>query len=267
MLRVQRERQRQQFFPSVREYSRLFGLDDRRVAAARPSMRSIMHPGPMNRGVEIGSDVADLARVGDRRPGHQRHRGPDGAAVPDPGRRSHGGRARARPSEEAAWPELAAVPRSAGDRPGLGRGTRSPTSWSRTSGRGASARGRGDPGAEVIDARRPGHGAPASSTCTPTCASRAQEHKETVETGSRAAAAGGFTAVCAMPNTEPGGRQRGGGRCQLGPGRQGRPVRRVPGRRHHQGPDGRVAHRDRRHGRGRRRAASPTTAAACSRHG
>jgi aspartate carbamoyltransferase catalytic subunit len=59
MLRVQRERQRQQYFPSVREYSRLFGLNRERVASL-PEGALIMHPGPMNRGVEIASDVADL---------------------------------------------------------------------------------------------------------------------------------------------------------------------------------------------------------------
>jgi aspartate carbamoyltransferase catalytic subunit len=62
MLRVQRERQRQQFFPSVREYSRLFGLSSRR-AEALPEHAVVMHPGPMNRGVEIASDVADLPRA------------------------------------------------------------------------------------------------------------------------------------------------------------------------------------------------------------
>jgi aspartate carbamoyltransferase catalytic subunit len=59
MLRVQRERQRQQFFPSVREYARLYGLSRERVDAL-PDGAMIMHPGPMNRGVEIASDVADL---------------------------------------------------------------------------------------------------------------------------------------------------------------------------------------------------------------
>ena len=59
MLRVQRERQRQQYFPSVREYARLFGLTSARVAMLPPEAL-IMHPGPMNRGVEIESDVADL---------------------------------------------------------------------------------------------------------------------------------------------------------------------------------------------------------------
>lgn len=62
MLRVQNERQRRQFFPSVREYSRLFGLSRERVAAL-PEEAMIMHPGPMNRGVEIASEVADLPRA------------------------------------------------------------------------------------------------------------------------------------------------------------------------------------------------------------
>jgi aspartate carbamoyltransferase catalytic subunit len=58
MLRVQRERQRLEYFPSVREYARLFGLTSAR-AATLPEHALIMHPGPMNRGVEIDSDVAD----------------------------------------------------------------------------------------------------------------------------------------------------------------------------------------------------------------
>ncbi|HEX2025006.1 MAG TPA: aspartate carbamoyltransferase catalytic subunit [Actinomycetota bacterium] len=62
MLRVQRERQRQQYFPSVREYSRLYGLDRRRVDTL-PEGALVMHPGPMNRGVEIASEVADLPRA------------------------------------------------------------------------------------------------------------------------------------------------------------------------------------------------------------
>jgi aspartate carbamoyltransferase catalytic subunit len=59
MLRLQRERQRQQYFPSVREYARLFGLTRDRVALLTDGAM-IMHPGPMNRGVEIDSEVADL---------------------------------------------------------------------------------------------------------------------------------------------------------------------------------------------------------------
>jgi len=59
VLRVQRERQRLEYFPSVREYARLFGLSQDRVGML-PEGSLIMHPGPMNRGVEIDSDVADL---------------------------------------------------------------------------------------------------------------------------------------------------------------------------------------------------------------
>jgi len=62
MLRVQRERQRLEYFPSVREYNRLFGLTATR-AGALPEGSLIMHPGPMNRGVEIDSDVADLPQA------------------------------------------------------------------------------------------------------------------------------------------------------------------------------------------------------------
>jgi aspartate carbamoyltransferase catalytic subunit len=59
ILRVQKERQRLEYFPSVREYARLFGLTRDRVDML-PEGALIMHPGPMNRGVEIDSDVADL---------------------------------------------------------------------------------------------------------------------------------------------------------------------------------------------------------------
>jgi aspartate carbamoyltransferase catalytic subunit len=62
LLRVQTERQRLEYFPSVREYSRLYGLSGRRVETL-PSEALVMHPGPMNRGVEIDSDVADLPRA------------------------------------------------------------------------------------------------------------------------------------------------------------------------------------------------------------
>ena len=62
LLRVQRERQRQQYFPTVREYAQLFGLTRERVGLL-PDDALIMHPGPMNRGVEIDSDVADLPRA------------------------------------------------------------------------------------------------------------------------------------------------------------------------------------------------------------
>jgi len=58
MLRIQNERMRGNFIPSIREYFHFFGLDYHKLALAKPDA-VIMHPGPMNRGVEIDSDVAD----------------------------------------------------------------------------------------------------------------------------------------------------------------------------------------------------------------
>ncbi|HIJ61857.1 MAG TPA: aspartate carbamoyltransferase catalytic subunit [Rhodospirillaceae bacterium] len=58
MLRVQHERMLGSFIPSIREYFHFFGLDYEKLAAAKPDAL-IMHPGPMNRGVEIDSDLAD----------------------------------------------------------------------------------------------------------------------------------------------------------------------------------------------------------------
>jgi aspartate carbamoyltransferase catalytic subunit len=58
MLRLQTERMHGSFVPSIREYFHFFGLDARKLAAAKPDAL-IMHPGPMNRGVEIDSEVAD----------------------------------------------------------------------------------------------------------------------------------------------------------------------------------------------------------------
>ncbi len=61
MLRIQMERAEGMPFPSVREYSRLFGMNRVRLDAMRPEA-IVMHPGPMNRGVEIAADVADSER-------------------------------------------------------------------------------------------------------------------------------------------------------------------------------------------------------------
>jgi aspartate carbamoyltransferase catalytic subunit len=58
MLRLQLERMHGSFVPSVREYFHFFGLDYEKLAVAKPDAL-IMHPGPMNRGVEIDSEVAD----------------------------------------------------------------------------------------------------------------------------------------------------------------------------------------------------------------
>ena len=59
MLRIQHERMQGHFIPSVREYFTLFGLTPERRRAARTPDVIVMHPGPMNRGVEIDSEVAD----------------------------------------------------------------------------------------------------------------------------------------------------------------------------------------------------------------
>jgi aspartate carbamoyltransferase catalytic subunit len=58
MLRIQLERQKEGRFPSLEEYTRLYQLDLRRLGLARPQV-AVMHPGPMNRGIEIASEVAD----------------------------------------------------------------------------------------------------------------------------------------------------------------------------------------------------------------
>ena len=62
MLRVQGERMNASFFPSEREYSRRYGLDARRLGLL-PDHAIVMHPGPMNRGLEISADAADSARA------------------------------------------------------------------------------------------------------------------------------------------------------------------------------------------------------------
>jgi aspartate carbamoyltransferase catalytic subunit len=61
LLRIQHERQRKTMFPSIGEYTQLFGLNKARFAKTRPDAL-IMHPGPINRGVEIDSELADCGR-------------------------------------------------------------------------------------------------------------------------------------------------------------------------------------------------------------
>ena len=61
LLRIQHERQRQTMFPSIGEYTAMFGLNKERFARTKPDAL-IMHPGPINRGVEIYSEIADSNR-------------------------------------------------------------------------------------------------------------------------------------------------------------------------------------------------------------
>ena len=58
VLRIQLERQKDALFPSIREYARVFGVDSAKLKSAKEEA-IVMHPGPMNRGVEIAQDVAD----------------------------------------------------------------------------------------------------------------------------------------------------------------------------------------------------------------
>ncbi|MGC9942092.1 MAG: aspartate carbamoyltransferase catalytic subunit [Verrucomicrobiota bacterium] len=61
LLRIQHERQRKTMFPGIGEYTQLFGLNQARLAKTKPDAL-IMHPGPINRGVEIDSEIADCGR-------------------------------------------------------------------------------------------------------------------------------------------------------------------------------------------------------------
>ena len=61
MLRLQRERMNGSYVPSVSEYFHYWGLDEKKLSYAKPGAL-VMHPGPMNRGVEIDSIVADGAQ-------------------------------------------------------------------------------------------------------------------------------------------------------------------------------------------------------------
>jgi len=61
VLRIQMERQKENLFPSLREYNEIFGITEERLKRAKEDLL-VMHPGPMNRGIEISSSVADSSR-------------------------------------------------------------------------------------------------------------------------------------------------------------------------------------------------------------
>ena len=82
LLRMQRERMTEALVPSLREYTARYGLTRAPGRRCCGDDALVMHPGPMNRGVEIAAEVADLPRVGDHRPGAQRRRRAHGGAVP-----------------------------------------------------------------------------------------------------------------------------------------------------------------------------------------
>ena len=187
LLRIQHERQRKEYFPGLGEYIRLFGLTKERAKLLKPDCL-IMHPGPINRGVEIDSELADGAQsvILDQVT--------NGLAVRMAVLYLCGGIATLMktlirngriidPANERdeigdlvdrRWPDREASPKL----------------------RQSEIRNRGDrrdglivsPGLIDIHVhlREPGFG-----------------WKETIESGARAAAAGGFTTVVCMPNTSP----------------------------------------------------------------
>ena len=236
--------------PSLREYSARFGLTAER-ARRLPEHALVMHPGPMNRGVEILVDPAEL-------PGAViTQQVTNGVAV-----------------RMAVLFELLGagrdVPRSGAmstvDPRRDGRRSR----WERRAdvliedGRVAAVGDESSPTADrpVLDA----DGcvvAPGFVDLHAHLREPGREEAETIETGSRAAALGGFTAVVAMPNTDPPQDSRGVVEFVRAPGRAGRAVRGAAGGLHHDGPGRRVAGPVRRAGRRRRAASSPTTATAC----
>ena len=170
--------------PSLREYAARWGITPERV---RPGQK-VMHPGPINRGVEIDGRVADS---------------PDSLIS-----------SRSAPGSRCGWPSSTTCSPRGPRRSGGGRMTlfcrngRSDASslagrlaggeCVRGHGRGRRDRpdraGRGDAGA---CSRRP------SSTRTSTCATPGREDEETIASGTAAAAAGGYCAILAMPNTDP----------------------------------------------------------------
>jgi hypothetical protein len=80
VLRLQLERQQENLFPSLREYHEFYGLDDKKLSWAKKDCL-VMHPGPMNRGVEISSSVADGPSIRYSRTSHQRNCRANGGAL------------------------------------------------------------------------------------------------------------------------------------------------------------------------------------------
>ena len=219
-LRMQHERMTGSFVPSLREYATQYQINARRLSATQ----LLMHPGPVNRGVELSAEVIDSPQSLMTDQVQSGRGGAHGRALRAAGRR------RPRPP----------VPRRVGAPPPPSPSPREPRCARRrwtaprcTPGtvliRGAHLldprEGLDGPGdllvwTGVAELGAPGHargprrrrGGGGRGRCTPFPAfvdphvhlrTPGQEHKEDIETGTRAAAAGGFGAILAMPNTDP----------------------------------------------------------------
>ena len=218
LLRVQHERMEEQFFPSPREYARIWGVDARRLARL-PSGAIVMHPGPMNRGMEITADVADAPNTPDPRPGDERDRGADELPVPDARRR--GGRAvTAVHAQRRAVVDPASGTGRGHQRGGRRRGRR------RRSAGSARARRRG---------RRPGLRAGLGRPARPPARAGRRGRRDGRD---RHRGGGGRRVHRGLPDGQhqPGDGPRRRRRAGPAPGARGRPLRRLPRRRDHQGP-------------------------------
>ena len=196
-LRIQRERMASGLLPSLREYAARYGLTRERLALAQPG-RAGHASGPDERGRRDRARRRRRRPVGHHRAGHQRRRGPDGAALParrdarDRGRRDRRRVSGSGPDLEIsrAWLVDPAAGREGPGEIVVRDGILEAVTWLS----GAEADGVGPDGVVVapgfIDLhahlREPGN-----------------EDAETVASGLAAAAHGGFTTVCAMPNTTP----------------------------------------------------------------
>ena len=213
--------------PSVREYFHLFGLTYDKLEAAKPDAL-IMHPGPMNRGVEIDGD-GRRRHQSQRDPGSGRARrrgahGLPGGADPGAARRgmmrAHGDHRRA--------------PARSGERPGCA-GRRCVIEGERIADLGpqlrADARSRTP---LVIDARGACL-APGLVDMRVQLGEPGAEHKETFASGTAAAAAGGVTSLACLPNTDAADRRPGDGRVRRAPRAPAQARQGLSLRRDHQG--------------------------------
>ena len=198
MLRLQRERMAGAFVPSVREYFRYFGLDAEKLKAAKADAL-VMHPGPMNRGVEIASEIADGPQsvIQEQVEMGVAVRMAVMEALLDPRRNAEGvGRMSATGSAER--PHRRSLARHRRDRHGHRRGGRIVASGAN------AALNQGAPeGADRHRLRRQGGHSRVWSTAASSSANRAREHRETIASASHAAAAGGVTSIIMMPDTDP----------------------------------------------------------------